>query len=50
VPIFVRTTIYGEEGRKKLKITKELFKRWEDFPDIVRGLDNLSQTIKEHGT
>jgi hypothetical protein len=47
VPIFARTTIYGEEGRKKLKITKALFKRWEDFPEIVRDLDNLCQILKE---
>jgi multimeric flavodoxin WrbA len=40
-------TVYGEEGRKKLKITKALFKRWEDFPEIVRDLDNLCQILKE---
>ncbi len=34
-------TVYGEEGRKNLYITKELFKQWEDFPEIVRCLDNL---------
>ena len=38
--------VYGEEGRKSLKITKDLFKRWEDFPEIVRGIDNLCQIIK----
>ena len=42
-------TVYGEEGRKNLKITKDLFKQWEDFPEIVRDLDNLSQILKEHG-
>jgi len=39
-------TVYGEEGRKKLKITKALFKQWEDFPEIVRGLDHLCQILK----
>ena len=28
--------VYGEEGRKNLKITKDLFKRWEDSPEAVR--------------
>ena len=41
-------TVYGEEGRKNLKITKDLFKRWEDFPEIVRGLDDLNQILEEH--
>lgn len=43
-------TVYGKEGRKNLKITKDLFKQWENFPAIVRDLDNLSQILKEHGT
>jgi multimeric flavodoxin WrbA len=38
--------VYGEEGRKKLKISNDLFKKWEDFPDIVRGIDNLCQILK----
>jgi multimeric flavodoxin WrbA len=42
--------VYGEEGRKKLKITKDLFKKWEDFPDIVREIDNLCQVLKAHNT
>ena len=42
-------TVYGEEGRKNLKITKDLFKQWENFPDIVRDIDNLCQALKEHG-
>ena len=41
-------TVYGEEGRKKLKITKDLFKQWEDFPEIVRDIDNLCQILKAH--
>ena len=40
-------TVYGEEGRKNLKITKALFKQWEDFPEIVGGLDDLCQILKE---
>jgi len=41
-------TVYGEEGRKNLKITKDLFKQWEDFPETVRGIDNLCQLLKAH--
>lgn len=37
--------VYGEEGRKNLNITKELFKQWEDFPDIVRSVENLCHII-----
>jgi hypothetical protein len=41
-------SVYGEEGRKKLKITKGLFKQWEDFPEVVRDIDNLCQILKKH--
>jgi multimeric flavodoxin WrbA len=39
-------TVYGEEGRKHLKITKDLFKQWEDFPETVRDMGHLCQIIK----
>jgi len=41
-------TVYGAEGRRKLKITQELFKRWEDFPEVVRDIDNLCQILQEN--
>jgi len=37
---------YGEEGQKNLKITKSLFKRWEDSPSVVSKIDELGQKIK----
>jgi multimeric flavodoxin WrbA len=40
--------VYGEEGRKNLKITKDLFKKWENFPEIVLGIDNLCQILKTY--
>ena len=40
--------VYGEEGRKNLKITKDLFKQWEDFPETVREIDALCQILKAY--
>ena len=37
---------YGEEGQKNLKITKELFKRWEDSPIVVSKIEELGQKLK----
>lgn len=37
---------YGEEGQKNLKITKELFKRWEDSPMLMSKIDGLSKKLK----
>ena len=37
---------YGEEGQKNLKITKELFKRWEDSPILMSKIDGLSKKLK----
>jgi NAD(P)H-dependent FMN reductase len=38
--------VYGEEGRKQLKITKELFKRWEDTPEVKNQVDAITAKIK----
>jgi hypothetical protein len=38
-------TVYGTEGRQSLKISKDLFKRWEDTPEVVQQLDNACQKI-----
>jgi len=38
---------YGEEGIRTLKITPDLFKRWEDFPEIASGIDRLAGKISE---
>jgi hypothetical protein len=38
-------TVYGTEGRKNLKITKDLYKRWEDTPEVVQQLDNVCQKL-----
>jgi len=38
--------VYDEEGRKQLKITKELFKRWEDTPEVKNQVDVITATIK----
>ena len=37
--------VYGEEGRKKLKITTALFKRWEDSPETVCLAKDISKKI-----
>jgi multimeric flavodoxin WrbA len=37
---------YGEKGQKNLKITKELFKRWEDSPMVVSKIEELGQKLK----
>jgi len=37
---------YGEEGQKNLKITKELFKRWEDSPMVMSKIEELGQKLK----
>ncbi|MCF8049726.1 MAG: flavodoxin family protein [Desulfobacterales bacterium] len=38
---------YGEEGIRTLKITPDLFKRWEDFPEIASGIDRLAEKISD---
>ena len=37
--------LYGEEGRKNLKVTKEHFKRWEDNPEIKSQIDAIGREI-----
>jgi len=37
--------VYGEEGRKKLKITKALFKRWEDISVIGSQIEAISRKL-----
>ena len=37
--------VYGEEGRKNLKITKDLFKRWEDSPEAMRMAKAIAKKI-----
>ncbi len=37
---------YGEKGQKNLKITKELFKRWEDSPMVMSKIEELGQKLK----
>ena len=38
--------VYGEEGRKQLKITKELFKKWEDTSEAMGQVDAIIAKIK----
>ena len=33
--------------RFQLKITKELFKRWEEYPALVRKIDNVCQILQK---
>lgn len=37
--------VYGEEGQRNLKITEDLFKRWEDSPDIRAKVKELGQKL-----
>lgn len=37
--------VYGEEGQRNLKITKDLFHRWEDSSEIVAKIDELGQKL-----
>ena len=37
---------YGKEGQKNLKITKELFKRWEESPIVMSKIEVLGQKLK----
>lgn len=37
--------VYGEEGQRNLKITKYLFKRWEDSSEIVAKIDELGRKL-----
>ena len=39
---------YGEEGQKKLKITKQLFGQWEASTDVISKLDALAKQIKSY--
>ena len=38
--------VYGEEGRKKLIITKNVFKRWEDSPEVVDLANAFAKKLK----
>ena len=37
---------YGKEGQKNLKMTKELFKRWEESPIVMSKIEVLGQKLK----
>ena len=40
--------VYGTEGRQNLKISQDLFKQWEDSPELIRQIEKLSQDLKAH--
>lgn len=48
--------VYGEEGRKQLKMTEHSFKRWEDSPEVFEGVevikagdsDDACQAMSQH--
>jgi len=33
---------------QNLKISQDLFKQWEDFPELIRKIEKLSQDLKAH--
>jgi len=37
--------VYGEEGQKNLKITKDLFQKWEDSPETVAKIKELGEKL-----
>ena len=37
--------VYGEEGQKNLKITKDLFRKWEDLPETVAKIRELGEKL-----
>jgi hypothetical protein len=37
--------VYGEEGLERLRLGKNLFKKWEDSPEIVNQVDSLHEKI-----
>jgi len=37
--------VYGEEGQKNLKISKDLFQRWEDSPETVAKIRELGEKL-----
>ncbi|MDZ7640697.1 MAG: flavodoxin family protein [Desulfurivibrio sp.] len=37
--------IYGEEGKKQLKVTEEFFKLWEDNPEIVKDVETIVEKL-----
>ncbi len=39
--------VLGEEGRKNLKITKDLFKKWENSPEVTTQVDALCRKVSE---
>ena len=39
--------VYGEEGRKNLKITNELFKIWEYSPETVRLAKDIAKKLQD---
>jgi NADPH-dependent FMN reductase len=38
--------VYGEDERKRLKITEESFKKWEDTPEVVNQLEAIISKIR----
>jgi len=39
--------VYGEEGRKAIKITKNIFKKWEDCPEFATQVEKLCRKAAE---
>jgi hypothetical protein len=39
--------VYGEEGRKNLKITTELFRSWEDSPEMIRLAKGIAKKLQD---
>lgn len=37
--------VYGEEGQKNLRITKDLFQKWEDSPETVAKIKELGEKL-----
>jgi hypothetical protein len=37
--------VYGEEGQKTLKITKDLFRKWEDSPETVAKIREVGEKL-----
>ncbi len=39
--------VYGEKGRKQLKVTEHSFKRWEDDPEVFEHLEMIAGKLKD---
>ena len=39
--------VYGEKGRKQLKVTEHSFKRWEDDPEVFELLEMITGKLKD---